>query len=264
MNKDQSTAVMERDVRELSLGDMLIQVFRHWKAIVIAVIIGAVVFTGLSCYLGVSGPTAQRRVEEATASSGAVTVSEAEQAQIDALLQMREHFQEVALSQSEYIRNSVYMQLDPYAVNRAVVMMWITPEGTTEEETIDRLITLYQDAANSKEILEPIAEEYGMEYRMLREIVGCGVDYDYDRVWVSVAYTDMEMALTIAQQVVSALQARTDGYSTRFGNHSLEETMVYRREQVETGILDSQTSIWTNVQNNNNTIEKIDDEIEDI
>ena len=266
MNKDQSTAVMERDVRELSLGDMLIQVFRHWKAIIIVAIIGALVFTGFSCYIGVSGPrvwAAQRAAAEAAGQP--VSIDEATQARIDGMSQLRAHFQDVAVSQSEYIQNSIVMQMDPYAVNRTTVVMWLTSDDESITRTqLDAFITLYADVAVSQEILEPIAEEFGIPYWALREVVGVGTDFDRDRIWYNVSFTDSDGAMAIAQRIADALMDLNDDYSAQFGDHDLAVASMQSRVQVDTTYLDAQNTAWTYVHNNNTAIEKVGDDIDDI
>ena len=267
MKKDQNSAVLERDVRELSLGDMVIQVFRRWKAIVIITIIGALLFTGLSCYLGVSGPkahAARAAAEEAAANAGTPTVDEVTQMRLDGMTQLQSHYRAVAVSQGEYVRNSIYMRLDPYAVPRATAVFWVLPEGDSTEEEMDGIITLYSDLAASHDVLDPIAAEYGIEYWALREVVGCGTDFDRNRLWPTVIYTDLDTSIAITNEIVNALQDHVDDFSAQFADHRLELASFTSRVGVETGVLDTQNNVWNYIHNNNVNIDKVGDDIDEL
>ena len=267
MKKDQNSAVLERDVRELSLGDMVIQVFRRWKAIVIITIIGALLFTGLSCYLGVSGPkahAARAAAEEAAANAGTPTVDEVTQMRLDGMTQLQSHYLDVAVSQSEYVQNSIYMRLDPYAVPRATAVFWVLPEGDSTEEEMDGIITLYSDLAASHDVLDPIAAEYGIEYWALREVVGCGTDFDRNRLWPTVIYTDLDTSIAITNEIVNALQDHVDDFSAQFADHRLELASFTSRVGVETGVLDTQNNVWNYIHNNNVNIDKVGDDIDEL
>ncbi len=267
MNKDQNAVILDRDVRELSLGDMAIQVFRRWKVIVIITIIGALLFTGLSCYLGVSGPkahAARAAAEEAAANAGTPTVDEVTQMRLDGMSQLQSHYRDVAVSQSEYVQNSIYMRLDPYAVPRATAIFWVLPEGDSTEEEMDGIITLYSDLAVSHEVLDPIAAEYGIEYWVLRELVGCGTDFDRNRLWPTVIYTDLDTSIAITNEIVDALQDRVDDFSAQFAEHRLELASFTSRVGIETGVLDAQNNVWNYIHNNNVNIDKVGDDIDEL
>ncbi|MBQ1332267.1 MAG: hypothetical protein IIY36_04970, partial [Lachnospiraceae bacterium] len=184
-----------------------------------------------------------------------VSVDESTQARIDGMSQLRAHFQDVAVSQSEYIQNSIVMQMDPYAVNRTTVVMWLTSDDESITRTqLDAVITLYADVAASQEILAPIAEEFGVPYWALREVVGVGTDLDRDRIWCNVSFTDSDGARAIAQRIADALMDLTDDYSAQFGDHDMEVASMDSRVQVDTSYLDAQNTAWTYVHNNNTAI----------
>lgn len=264
--KEQNDPVLERDVRELSLGDMLIQVFRKWKVLLVVAIIGALLFTGYSCLTGASGPRAQAARDAAAAAAeeaANVELDEASQIRVDGMTELRSRYREIAVSQGEYMQNSIYMQLDPYAVNRTTATFFVFAEGDTTEEQVDALISVYQDAALSREVLEPIAEEYGTEYVYLREVVGCGSDLDLNKFWVNVSYTDPEGSMNICQKIVNAVEARTESYAVQIGPHNLMMTVIAGRVVTDNGLFDNQYAVWSDIHNMNVAINKIGDDIND-
>ncbi len=260
---DQNIPVMERDVRELSLGDMFIQVFRHWKALVICAVIGALLFTGFSCVTGASGPRAWAAQAEAAAPSEEPTLDEASQTRVDGMRDLRTHFRDTAVSQGEYLQNSIYMQLDPYAVNRTTACLFVMPEGTVSEAEIDALVSTYQDAALSQELLQPIADDLETDFIYLREVVSCAADYDLNKITINVSYPDLDESMNICQRIVNTLEGREDDYSTQLGDHRLVMTTITKRVVVDTAVFDNQAAVWDDVHNNNVAINKVSADIND-
>ena len=262
---EQKISVMERDVRELSLGDMLIQVFRHWKALVICAVVGALLFTAYSCLTGVSGPRAWAAQEAAAANANvsASSLDEASQTRVDGMTELRSRFRETAVAQGEYIQNSIFMHLDPYAVNRTTAYLFVMADGETSEAEIDAIVSAYQDAAISRELLQPIAEELETEYIYLLEVVDCEADYDLNKITVSVSYTDLDESMEICRQIVNALEAGGDGYAAQLGSHHLVMTSMTKCVLADSEIFEKQASVWDDVHNYNVAINKITADIND-
>ena len=259
----ENVPVLERDVRELSLGDMFIQVFRRWYVLVIAAVIGAALFTSYSCFTGASGPRARAVQEAAAASAGSDQLDEATQTRVDGMSQLRSHFRNTAVSQGEYMQNSIFMQLDPYAVNRTTAALFVTPSGNMPDIAVDAIVRTYEDAAVSGELLGPIAEELGIDYPYLLELIDCVADYDLNLLSLSVSYTDLDESMNICRSIVDALQARTESYAVQMGGHDLVMTAITKCVVVDTDIFDEQAATWDDIHNNNVAINKVNADIND-
>ncbi len=261
MKNEQGIHIPERDVRELELGDMLIQVFRRWIILILAAVIGAALFTGYSCLKGISGPRAAQAVAEAQAAQeNAGGESELYQTRMDGMNVLRSEYMHTILGQSRYIQNSIMLQLNPYAVNRASAALYVYSDSENDTDA-NSLVNVYASAATSAQVLQPIAEDLGTEYQYLNEVIEAETDYDANAVLLTVSYTDAENAERIMERILTALADRADGYSGEWPNHRIAAADIRNSVVVDHELSEHQYAVWVDLHNYNMSWSKINEDI---
>lgn len=173
-----SERVRYREEREIDLFDMFIEVLLHWRGLIIAMIIGGLVFGGYSLY-GSYKANASAKAAKAAAEEQAVlnaenkkaeeeiiaeekkaleealaALSETQKANVDSIL-----IQQKQLQQAEkYAERSVLMNVDYNEVPKADITFKVEAEGDRGYD----IARAYEDILTSAEMFKYVADKCGV------------------------------------------------------------------------------------------------------
>lgn len=157
--------------REIDLLDMLFYLMKRWRALVVAVIIGAVIGGGIYMLKkSEQDKQVQQKAEISTETpekaAAEYDISDETKTSMDIAYAYREYYE----SQLEYSRTSVIMQLDPYKLDTGILKYRISAGYDT-----GLISTRYQDIMNDDAAMEKLIEASGLDCGVedIRELLGC-------------------------------------------------------------------------------------------
>lgn len=271
----------ENQEQEIDLAALFFAVAHKYKQIVAAAVICAVLLGVLG---GMKGVLNQRAIDEAIANGEEVPRTSAEQQYEDDMVEYRaakrKHDSDVTsykrqLKQNEadqeraqfdidnaqeYIDKSVLNSLDPYNVNVSETKFYITTDykimpgmDYQNPNYTNAVLSAYSSLLTNHESIIAIADEFGMEERYMRELVGVSVDESTRILSIGTKAKDAQTASAIMDAVLKRVDAVRDTIETTVGNHTMTQLFRSDSTTVLTWLRDSQQETrdnMTSLQNN--------------
>lgn len=205
----------ENQERELNLKAMFISAARHWRGMLIAALVLALLLGGVKVLGGL------RSVADEKANAALMEAYEADcLAYADKLAALNTKIQMVEediSQQREYLENSILMQMDHHNACVATVSLVVYAPGTLEEGTAQQNSTLayviadaYRVAMLDGRMINKAAEALNMDARYLQELISlpCEVEDETQKgplVTVNVRCKDMETGEKVVSMLLEAL-----------------------------------------------------------
>lgn len=224
--------------REIDLLDLIADILSHWRGLLIAVVLGAIlmaVFSYASSYKSTQNVQQQEEkdvvVDEMTIEEQRVQLSEKlNDSQLTAVLTTVDDERECLLK-NEYIQKSFYMQLDPLHVAQEELVYNI--QGKDENES-QRLGTIYRGIISGVGLYDWVEQQTGMEAAYVRELISTSVDSSLkfsngdtvsiggcDSLKITISGTDAETCGKIAEAVKTYIEKQQEKISSKLGSHEL-------------------------------------------
>lgn len=230
--------------QEISLLDLLAAAIRKGtKIIIFAVVVGLLVMG----YSYISANFAQDAEEEAYA------MAEKERELRD-LQKTVDRAQKGIDAEREYIRDSLYMQLNPYStyqtrVNYLVTNVNVPLDGSLgmmenpTEYVIDRIIARYQLEWNGTDLqtLLNVPGYQNVEDRYLREVIGVG-NGGNGNMYINIYAPSEAESQKLADAVSDVLTRLTKEVSAETYGHSITKVSTVTKQIISEGIRDNQSS----------------------
>ncbi len=160
--------------------------------------------------------------------------------------------QEELATQEEYCENSIYMKIDPEAVQRASVQYILTMKnwtGSTSDENnlltsiINSLKAYYDDGAFKGELADRLDME-GTNY--LGELISCSTSGK--TLTMSVKHYDMEQAEEILAEMIDLMEAYAPEVAAQFGDFNMTSMGISERVYADSTVLADQNKQNTNLR----------------
>lgn len=166
--------------REIDLLDMIADILSHWRGLLIAVVLGAILMGAFSYTRSYQNAQNMQPQEAEDASEGEMTMEEQlaqlreslDDSQLAAVLTTVDDAKECALKK-QYVQDSIYMQLDPMNVAQEELVYNIQEK---DENGSQRLGTIYRNTLNSVGLYDWIERQTGLEAAYVGELVSVSVD----------------------------------------------------------------------------------------
>lgn len=163
--------------REIDLLDMIADILSHWRGLVVALVIGAVLMGGLSyvkSYQNIQNIQNAQPIEEETTLDAATVEKQLmqleetlEESQKAAVLTTMDDEREYIWKEN-YAENSVYMQLDPFNIAQRQLVYQIK---ATEENQNQSLGTTYGDVLDNVGMYNWVEEKTGVPAAYVKELI---------------------------------------------------------------------------------------------
>lgn len=221
--------------REIDLLDMIADILSHWRGLLIAIVLGAVLLGAFSytrSYRNMQSQEVENTSEDEMAIEEKLAqLSEnLDDSQLAAVLTTVDDAKEYALKK-QYVQDSIYMQLDPMNVAQEELIYNI--QGKDESES-RRLGTIYRNTLNSVGLYDWVEQRTGLEAAYVGELVSVSVDSGLtltngdpvtiggsDSLKIIIRGTDAESCGKIADAVKTYIEQQQENLNTRLGSHEL-------------------------------------------
>lgn len=226
--------------REIDLLDMIADILSHWRGLVVALVIGAVLMGGLSyvkSYQNIQNIQNAQPIEEETTLDAATVEKQLmqleetlEESQKAAVLTTMDDEREYIWKEN-YAENSVYMQLDPFNIAQRQLVYQIK---ATEENQNQSLGTTYGDVLDNVGMYNWVEEKTGVPPAYVKELItvsttsAISIANDQfagtvgtDRLKITVIQKDEESCKELSDAVKAYVEQQKATLATEVGNHEL-------------------------------------------
>lgn len=226
--------------RELDLLDMIADILSHWRGLIVALVIGAVLMGGISYVKSYQSVQNVQTAEEPNLSMDAITVEEQ-------LIQLEESMKDSDKAavlttvddereysyKSKYAQESVYMQLDPLNIAQTELLYRIQAEDESQAqqlgiayESVISSVGLYdwverQTGINAAYVSELISVDTNPEILLVRDAEKQSVIIGSDCLKITVIQTDEETCSQLSDAVKGYMEQQQKSLAGKLGNHEL-------------------------------------------
>lgn len=225
--------------REISLADLVIEILLHWRGIVLLMVIGGA-FLGAFSYMR-SARNAKAQEAEVEAMKNQADVNETVKQNLAEMLTLEQlnyvnyvlYLEEASRATSDYVEDSVLMQIDSSNVQKVDVIFLVTSDNLGKTYNIEKV---YEELADGAELRGELAETSGLSASAVDEVYLLGnesknsgkSDVDAyraselngsDTFRISFIHYDEEMCQALAQTVIDYLAGKHDMLEGRLGKH---------------------------------------------
>ncbi len=213
--------------REIDLLDMIADILSHWRGLLIAIVLGAVLLGAFSytrSYRNMQNMQNMQSQEAENTSEDEMTIEEKlaqlsenlDDSQLTAVLTTVDDAKEYALKK-QYVQDSIYMQLDPMNVAQEELIYNIQEK---DENGSQRLGTIYRNTLNSVGLYDWIEQQTGLEAAYVGELVSVTIGGS-DSLKIIIRGVDAESCGKIAEAVKTYMEQQQGNLNTRLGSHEL-------------------------------------------
>jgi hypothetical protein len=229
---------------ELDLKQMFFCILRKWRAILIGMVVIGILAAGVKLGLGMltlnDEAETQKKVQEYEAQ--VANNAKLQEESREKLEKLSEQIDE----QRSYIDDSIYMKIDPYAVNRAEVRYYVKTDYTIMPsmtyQNVDRtglVVNTYVTLLKNKDFLTELAEQFGVELRYVQELIS--ISNAGDGMLAINVMADSESRM---QQILDYLQKgideNTDMIQSTITEFTISEICSSIYQTIETDTRDAQ------------------------
>ena len=223
--------------REIDLLDMIADILSHWRGLLVALIIGAVLMGGFSyvkSYRNIqSTPTVEEEPEldelavEEQLTQLEDSLSDSEKAAVLTTVDDEREY----LYKDKYFQESVYMQLDPLDIVQTELVYRIQAE---DESLAQRLGTVYENIVDSVGLYDWAEQQTGIDAAYAAELISVNTKLEIfekkdvqnvgignDSLKVTVIQKDEETCGQLAAAVSSYMEQQQKNLVKELGNHEL-------------------------------------------
>ncbi len=217
--------------REIKLGDFVIEILLRWRMVVVLMVIGGVLFAGLSYLNSYRAAEAQKsklqQMEAELAEKEDVEadkqwleeqLTETQIANVNNALTYEQMYEE----RQAFQKNSLIMNIDPFNVSRVDITFFIQSDDMDRTYNIQKI---YEDVVNSTGLYDYIKQTCDVVYNpsemILLERTSYGQENGTDTVRICVIYNEEKMCQEVANRVVEYVKTQQIQLSELLGEHEI-------------------------------------------
>ena len=223
--------------REIDLLDMIADILSHWRGLLVALIIGAVLMGGFSYVKSYRNVQSEQTVEEEPELDAATveeqlaqledSMSDSDKATVLTTVDDEREY----LYKNTYSQESVYMQLDPLNIAQTELVYGIKAE---DESLAQRLGTVYENIVDSVGLYDWVEQQTGIDAAYAAELISVNTNLEIfagndtqnigigsDSLKITVIQKDEETCGQLADAVNSYLEQQQKNLVDKLGNHEL-------------------------------------------
>jgi hypothetical protein len=222
--------------REIDLLDMIADILSHWRGLLVALIIGAVLMGGFSYVKSYRNVQSEQEAEEPELDEMSV---EEQLAQLEDSLSDSEKISVAATVDDEreylykdtYYRESIYMHLDPLNIARTELVYRIQAE---DGSLAQRLGTVYKNIVGGVGLYDWVEQQAGIAAEYAAELISVSMDpaifvgngaqnisIGSDSLKVTVMQKDEKTCEQLAEAVNSYMEEQQKNLAEKLGSHEL-------------------------------------------
>lgn len=255
--ENSNTGMREREIR---LIDLVVEILFHWRIAIIIVLVGGVLFGGLSYVRSLRAvQTQQAQLAETEEESVDIEALEEELTEeqlnnINAALA----YEKMYADKMSYSEMSVFMQLDPLNAPRAELTFLIRTDDMERTYNIEKV---YEDLLTGTGLFEYLKEKCGLDSNVNEMIylekTSYGEQQGNDTVRLSIVHNDEEVCKQIADYTVAYVEEQQELLKQELGEHEVVLLGQSFGLVMSTSYLDSQKNCMTELINLRTNIAKL-------
>lgn len=236
------------DVVEIDLADLFLYILRHWRSLILVMLIVGVLMGGFKFEKGLRSLTDSSVTEAADEQKISRESYESKKSLLEAnISNITKQLDEA----KDYLDKSILMKIDKNQVYRAHVTYYISTDGEdvkNEKEVASssdiasspgvlvignvdsavsrqsgRILTAYAKGIQGNGVISQVKESYGKKVsgKYLRELMHLTVDYSTGMLDISIVGDSKELVHAFAETVKYQVAANTTFISKNIGSHSI-------------------------------------------
>lgn len=163
------------DEMEIDLIDLMFDLMRHWRSLIVAIIIGAIVGGGI--YVVKKTSAEKAAVQEDDQEASKLPEDYEVNPDVEANMELAYQYWQLYFRQLEYNQKSIVMQLNPNAVYSGELKYYVSAGYDTGLISI-----LYQNILSDSNVLAELQEasQLDCEPSYIKELIGCSISSESD------------------------------------------------------------------------------------
>lgn len=208
--------------REINLIDLMVEILLHWRAFIVVMLIGGILFAGVAYVKSYRTAALQLKSQEKEQSEDQKKndiqgeLSEAQLNNIDNILQYEQLYEEKLL----YQKKSVLMHIDPYHMPRGELTFLVKSDDIERTYNIQKV---YEDMLTSTGLYEYLQEQCDGEDDMNELVTLEKTSYvqvrGTDTVRLMVTHRDEETCNKIMDAIAAYVGQQQEWLNTALGEH---------------------------------------------
>lgn len=262
---NENNSYLEQEETEIDLFHMMIYMLKHWKTLILAVVIGLLVGMGIFVLKQRNSTTSESEIEEYTV-----------EPETEESMKIAYQYRQLYESQMEYNDHSFLMKMDANKVYAGELKYYISAGSDTEYITL-----LYQNLINSEEVLTKIKEAGALEEdeQYVKEILSCSTNRGADSyvndlveeaigassyiaktavINYKIIYSDKEACESMLQVLREAVEKLNDSFREKYQVYKIQEIYSSVSQSVDNGIAQKQGENISALNNYLNTVKNLE------
>lgn len=245
----------ERDYQTVYFKDLLFAALYQWKAIIIAALICSLLLGGFAVL--------SNRTAASQPSPSLPSEVEEKAKQLKTTAELTEHY---IANQTAYLKNSIFMQLDPYESYTAGFHISATlhsEEAVPEGNSSATVLRAYRSFLMGAEATGMIAEKCGIEAMYMAELITFDTT-NAELLGVTVRGRSLTEAQDFSDVVLEVLQGQTDSINASVEPHTVTVVPFAAGPKIDTSVYDAQNlarqklvTLQNNLTNTNKEISQL-------
>ena len=240
--------------REIDLLDMIADILSHWKGILVALLIGAVLMGGLSYVKSYRSVQNEQTAEETTVLDREAVDTQLEQ--LETVLKEGDKTTVLTTVDDEreylYAQESVYMQLDPLNVAQTELVYGIQAEDAGQAQ---RLGAIYKNVLDNVGLYDWVEQQTGIAAAYVGELISVDTNLEIslgngdktvalgsDTIKVTLIQADEASCEQLANAVKDYVEQQQKNLLTKVGDHTLVLLAETSGVSMDTDVMEDQIS----------------------
>lgn len=247
--------------REINLADLFWRVLYAWRALALWGILAACLLTGIKY---VKDKKNSDSVATVSAEDMKMQLSEDKRLSLERAIIENASIERQMNSNTEYQKNSILMNIDPYNENQIVLQYYVNTNYTinwnkdVSKDYAKELVASYITYIENAKLMEDSVQDFGIEEtKYLEELISTGkailsdkepdqgINTEKDTFSVYIIGKDMEQAEAITEVIQKKLEEYHAVLSSKIGKHDLVLVDRYQRIVQDEGVAEKQAKLET-------------------
>ena len=223
------------DIVEIDLLDLMLDVLKHWKLMIIAGVICAFIGGAAGAvkeyrnYGDIVTEAKEKYEEQLEKYEADLRIREGKISTYEAVFDTIETLSDMKKRKQEFLEKSVYLNMDPYNVAENSVLWKVTADQDVKDyykdsdiDPVDEMVSSYalegEKAINYKEI----EKEMAMEPGTLKDLVSIYGDMNANQIIIKVYYENEEGAQRISELIRAQIENAWERTASELPAHEIE------------------------------------------
>lgn len=228
--------------RTIYFKDLVFSVLYRWRAVLVAMLIGALLLGGME-WLSAS--------DKVTLNS--VSITPENQIKIDQYQNTLERTQRLIESHEVYLDESILISLDSYAAYTAGMYVSVYPAAEIPSDQAAALLYAYRTGLLDAAVMEALGKQYAMEPIYLMELITAEVT-NTGVLNITVRGRTQEEAEAIAASLSEMLEAQQETVSQTMVSHKLQMSSFTSGPAIDKALYDLQNAAQQRLTTLKNTV----------